>query len=95
MAAYLIGDVQIHDPVAYEKYKAAVPALIRKHGGEPLVRGGVVTLFEGDWNPGRMVVFKFPNMEAVRAFIDDPAYRPWKELRQSASIGSLVGVEGV
>jgi uncharacterized protein (DUF1330 family) len=95
MAAYLIGDIQIHDPVAYANYSAAIPALIRKHRGEPLVRGGAVTVFEGDWNPGRLVVFRFPDMVAVRAFLEDPEYRPWKELRQSASIGNLIGVEGI
>ncbi len=95
MAAYLIADVEVRDPVEYAKYKAAVPALIRKHGGEYLARGGECLSFEGDWQPSRLVLLRFPNMEAIRAFLQDPEYGPWKELRQRIARGNFVGVEGV
>ena len=39
MSAYLIVNVDVQDPAAYEEYKAGVPAVVRKHGGEYLVRG--------------------------------------------------------
>lgn len=95
MPAYLIADIDVVDPVAYEPYKAAVPPIMRKHGGEYLVRGGACTALEGDWNPSRLVIFRFPSMEALRAFHEDPDYRPWKELRQKCSCGSLLAVEGI
>jgi uncharacterized protein (DUF1330 family) len=95
MAAYLIADVNVRDAPEYEKYKAAIPALVRKHGGETLARGGACEVYEGDWRPARLVIFRFPTMEAIRAFLDDPEYRPWKELRQRISKGNLVGVAGV
>jgi uncharacterized protein (DUF1330 family) len=95
MAAYLIADVDVHDAAEYEKYKAAIPALIRKHGGETLARGGAVEVFEGEWKPHRLVLFRFPALEAIRAFLNDPEYRPWKELRLRISKGNLVGIEGV
>lgn len=95
MAAYLIADVEVHDPAEYEKYKVAIPALVRKHGGESLARGGAIEVFEGDWHPSRLVVFRFANMDAIRAFLDDPEYRPWKELRQRVSHGNLVGLDGI
>jgi len=40
MAAYLIADVDVKDPGAYEEYKKAAPASIAKYGGRYLVRGG-------------------------------------------------------
>lgn len=40
MPAYMIVNIRLSDPAAYEACKAAVPALIAKHGGEYLVRGG-------------------------------------------------------
>ena len=40
MAAYMIVNMEVKDPAAYEAYKAKVPALIARHGGEYLVRGG-------------------------------------------------------
>ncbi len=95
MPAYLIVTTDVHDAEAYERYKAAVPVFIRKHGGEYLARGGAVEVFEGAWNPTRIVILRFPSMTRVRAFLDDPEYRQWKALRKSAATCELVGVEGL
>jgi uncharacterized protein (DUF1330 family) len=40
------------------------------------VRGGKVEVLEGDWSPERLVVLKFPSVEAARRFSDSPEYRP-------------------
>ena len=95
MAAYLIGDVVVNDPTVYEQYRAQVPALIRKHGGEYLVRGGALEVIEGSWKPRRLVVLRFPDRAAAQAFLNDPEYRPLKELRHRAARTDLVLVAGV
>ena len=95
MAAYLIVDVVVTDPAGYEQYRAGVPALIRKHGGEYLVRGGNLEVIEGAWKPQRLVVLRFPDRAAAQAFIDDPEYRPLKELRHRVARTDLVLVDGV
>jgi uncharacterized protein (DUF1330 family) len=95
MAAYVIADVQVHDPTEYQKYSAGIPALIEKHGGEILVRGGACVALEGEWHPSRLVIFRFPNMEAVRAFYDDPAYQPLIKQRQRSADANLLAIEGV
>ena len=53
----MIVNVDVKDPAAYEEYKTKVPALIRKHGGEYLVRGGKFVILEGDRKPTRLVIF--------------------------------------
>ena len=95
MPAYMIVNVNLKDPVAYEKYKAEVPALISKHGGEYLVRGGQHEVLEGNWQPSRLVLFRFPDRAAARAFMDDPAYAPLKKLRQSIADTDAVVVDGL
>jgi len=95
MSAYLIVNVEVKDPLAYEEYKKGVPALIRKHGGEYLARGGVCEVLEGDWRPGRLILFRFPGMESIRALQADPEYQPLKALRQSVAYTEAVGVEGI
>ena len=94
MAAYLIVDVVVNDPAGYEKYRAGVPSLIRKHNGEYLVRGGSLEVIEGDWKPQRLVVLRFPDRAAAQAFMNDPEYRPWKELRHRVAQTDLVLVDG-
>lgn len=95
MPAYMIVDLDIKKPAAYEKYKAEVPALIRKHGGEYLVRGGAFEVLEGNWRPHRLVLFRFPDKAAVHAFMNDPAYSPLKKLRQEVAETNSVVVEGL
>jgi len=95
MAVYLICDVAVADPAAYEAYKAQVPALIRKHGGEYLVRGGPHEVLEGDWAPTRLVLFRFPDAASVKAFVDDPEYRPLAALRHRVARTDMVMVEGL
>jgi len=95
MAAYMIVNIDVKDTLAYERYKAAVPALIRKHGGEYLARGGTCEVLEGDWRPSRLVLFRFPDMESIRALQVDPEYQPLKELRHSAAYTEMVAVAGI
>ena len=95
MAAYLICDVDVKDPAAYEGYKAQVPALIRKHGGEYLVRGGAHEVVEGNWKPTRIVLLGFPDSASVKAFLDDPEYLPFAALRHRVARTDMVMVEGL
>lgn len=95
MTAYLIVDVAIRDPQRYENYKQKVPALIARHGGEYLVRGGAHEVLEGDWQPTRLVLFRFPSRAAIKAFLADPDYQPLAALRHAIADSSLVAVDGL
>jgi len=94
MSAYLIVNVDVKDPTVYEEYKAKVPALIRKYGGEYLVRGGRFVIVEGDWKPTRLVILRFPDITSAQSLYNDPEYQPLKALRQRASKTDIVVVEG-
>jgi len=94
MSAYMIVNVDVKDSTAYEEYKVSVPALIQKHGGEYLVRGGAFVVVEGDWKPGRIVLFRFPDTSSAQALYNDPEYQPLKALRQRASKMDIVAIEG-
>ena len=95
MAAYLIADIQVTDGEAYEEYRRVVPAVIAAHGGRYLVRGGTTEVLEGDWQPRRTVVVEFPNMASLKAFWASPEYQAILSIRENASIGNLIAVEGV
>lgn len=95
MAAYVIADVNIIDPVRYEDYKRLVPLSISKYGGRFLARGGEVQTLEGAWTPGRLVILEFPSLARAREWWSSPEYAPAKALRQATSQGSLVVVEGL
>ncbi len=94
MSAYVIAEIEVTDPAAYEDYRKQVLAVVTKHGGKFLVRGGNVKSKEGGWTPKRLVVLEFPSMAQAEKFYDSAEYAPLIRLRQSASRGRLVIVEG-
>jgi uncharacterized protein (DUF1330 family) len=95
MVAYMIVDIDIHDLAAFMEYRNGVPALIAKHGGEYVVRGGDFEVIEGNWKPSRIALMRFPDRAAIRAFIADPAYAELKALRQRTASSTIVAVDGL
>lgn len=94
MAAYLIAQIHVTDPEAYDEYRKQVPATLEGHGARFLVRGGALRRLEGDWPHERVVVLEFPSMEAAQAWYDSAAYAGPKALRRGASRGNMILVEG-
>ncbi|MGH1360591.1 MAG: DUF1330 domain-containing protein [Burkholderiaceae bacterium] len=95
MAIYLILENQIHDHEVYDRYKKAVKPMVEAAGGEYLTRDGKITVLAGDWRPSRVVIFKWPDQKTLEAFMSSPAYKPWKELRESVTTThTLVQVDG-
>ncbi|HSC28435.1 MAG TPA: DUF1330 domain-containing protein [Vicinamibacterales bacterium] len=94
MAAYVIADVDVKDPVRYEDYRRMVLPTISAFGGRFLARGGTVHRLEGDWSPKRLVIVEFPSVEQARGWWASPLYAEAKALRQATSVGSLVVIEG-
>jgi len=94
MPAYVIGDIEVTDSAAYEEYRRRVLATITRYGGRFLVRGGRLEALEGDWTVKRMVLLEFPSYEQAAAWYRSPEYAPLIALRQKASRGRLLLVDG-
>ena len=95
MAAYLIANLEVTDPVAYEDYRRLAPAAIAAHGGRYLARGGATTVLEGDFTPHRLVILEFPDMARLMTFYQSPEYQPLVAMRRRSARSSLVAIEGV
>jgi uncharacterized protein (DUF1330 family) len=94
-SAYIIANVDVKDPAAYEEYKRLSTIAMKAHGAEVCVRGGQVDVLEGDWAPRRLVMLKFPSVEAARAFNDSPEYDKARMARQGIAVMQMIVVEGV
>lgn len=90
MKAYVLLDMDIHDPEGYSRYPPQVWPLIEKHGGTITHRISEFEVVEGDWCPRRMVIVEFPHKSAAIAFMDDPDYQPLKELRLNTTRSLMV-----
>jgi len=94
-SGYVIASVTVTNPSQYEEYRKWSSEAMRVHGAEVCVRGGKVEVLEGDWNPGRTVILKFPSFDAARTFYDTPEYQKAKAAREGAAVMRMVCVEGV
>ena len=81
---YIIVDTAVHDPDAYEAYKAKVVPIVESYGGEYLIRGGEMIIDQNAlWTPTR-----------AQAFLNSDEYAPVKAVRLGASKATAVIVEG-
>ena len=95
MPAYIIVETDISDPEQYELYKQASPGAVTAGGGRFIARGGEVAVLEGDWQPKRVVLLEFPDLEAAKRFYESPEYQEAKRLREGAARLNMVAIEGV
>ena len=94
-SAYIIANVRVTNPAQYEDYKRLSTLAMQVHGAEVCVRGGPVEVLEGDWQPDRLVVLKFPSLERARAFNASSEYSRARQARAGAAVMRMVLVEGV
>jgi len=94
VAAYVILDIDVTDPAAYDEYKKLGPPTVAAYGGKYLVRGGKVEVAEGNWVPKRLVVVEFESVARAQAWLNSPEYAPAWKLRQRASHSNMIIVEG-
>ena len=95
MSAYVVVQIEIRDPAAYDRYKLLAPPSIAAYGGRYIARGGTTETLEGSWRPGRLVILEFPDMDTARAWWDSPEYAEAKALRQAAASCEMVAIPGV
>jgi uncharacterized protein (DUF1330 family) len=91
---YVVAEVEVRDPAAYERYKPLAAAAVARHGGRYLVRGGAAQAIEGAAPPGRTVVMEFPSVAASLAFEHSPDYRAAAAIRQGAARSRVFVVAG-
>ena len=95
MTAYVILDIDVHNPEGYEDYKKLSPAAVAAYGGKFIVRGGKAETLEGNWSPTRLVVLQFENAETAKAWINSEEYREARALRHQYATSQAVVVDGV
>ncbi len=94
MAAYVIVEVSIDDPLEYEEYKKLTPAAVAAYDGRFIVRGGQTVSLEGDWDPERIVVLEFPTIDRAKEWWSSELYATAKLIRQRTAKTKMIIVQG-
>lgn len=95
MPAYVIFSIEVTDPEEYESYKALAGGSLAAAGGRYIVRGGEVTVLEGDPPVRRTVVVEFPSRQAALDWYEGDAYAEARRIRQRAAQAWGLVVDGV
>jgi len=99
-AAYLIGQIDVSDPDGYAKeYLPKAREIIKAHGGRLIAAAGAaasgpqVVAVDGE-PPKRVVIYMYPNMEALQAWRNDPDYVQVRRIGEKYAKYHTFAVEG-
>jgi uncharacterized protein (DUF1330 family) len=95
MTAYVIVDINVHDPVGYEEYKKLAPSAIELYGGKYIARGGKTETLEGNWSPNRLVILQFENFEQAKKWLNSPEYSDARKMRHQTANSQMIVIEGL
>ena len=97
MAAFILADVDVSDMEKYRDsgYLENTPKIAARFGGKYRARGGEMRRLEGDWQPVRMVIIEFPDMQQLLAFYKSEEYQPWIKVRQELATSRIVAIDGI
>ncbi len=95
MPAYVVVDIEQSDPERAARYRELSGPSVERHGGRFLVRGGNLSVLDGDWEPQRLVVIEFASVDAARTWFDSDDYREARAVRKGAGSWNMVVVEGL
>jgi len=93
--AYVINDMEVTDPVAFDAYRKLSPGTVALYEGRFLARGGATETLEGTWSPQRLVILEFPSVERAKAWLESPEYFSARRLRQASSASNIIVTEGI
>ena len=91
---YWIAHIKVTDTERYKDYVTANAKAFAKFDAKFLVRGGQWELRNGDEDYDRHVVLEFESYEVAKACYDSPEYKAATVIRNEASEGYVVVVQG-
>jgi uncharacterized protein (DUF1330 family) len=100
VSAYLISQVEVLDPEAWENYRVRAAPAIAQFGGRYLVRGAIAEVIEADWPaeepPSQsVIVAEFPSMEALHEWYRSPEYAEAFAFRAVAVKRRMIFADGI
>jgi uncharacterized protein (DUF1330 family) len=93
--AYVVVNVDVHDPERYREYVERAPESVARFGGRYVARAGRTEVLEGDWTPKRFVILEFPSYEDAKAWWESDEYADAKALRHATATTQMVVTEGL
>ncbi|GAB4347957.1 MAG: hypothetical protein Kow006_08140 [Gammaproteobacteria bacterium] len=83
--AYLVGQIRVKDPQAWQRYVAGVAESLRPYPAQVLFRGRRRAVLAGENDSDQAVVIRFRDQETLQRWFESPDYQALIPLRDSAA----------
>ena len=94
MKGYVLIDTEVFDQEVFAEFAVKIKEALESHGGRFIVRGGEMEVFEGDWEPHRIVIMELDSYESAQGFLRSSDYTDLNELRARCLHSRVITVEG-
>ena len=92
--AYIVAKLTITDQETYGEYRAGFGTVFQQFGGQVVAASGNPTVLEGEWEATTTVIIRFESRAEALAWYNSDDYQELIRIRQSASTGELVLLDG-
>src|SRR5215467_5482419 len=90
---YVVAEVQVTDPAAFQAYAAKVPPTLAPYHGRYIVRGKAAAK-EGEAPQGVVVILAFDSLADAESWYGSPQYQALIPERQKAAKSNVYFIEG-
>lgn len=94
MTAYVIVDIEVINIEKFPEYTKQITPTVLACGGRYLVHGVDITIVSGNWQPKRLVVMEFPDINIANHWVTCDENAPIHALRNQYANANMIIVEG-
>lgn len=95
MTVYAIGQISIYDQDRYNRYAARFLPTLAPYGGTVLAADEAPAAVEGALHCEKVILLRFPNEDAFRAWERSAEYAEIAVERRAATTGTVLLVKGL
>ena len=92
--AYVLAKITITDQETYGTYRAGVGNSLQQHGGEVLAASAEPRVLEGEWEATVTVILRFESRAGALEWYNSDEYQELVRIRQTASTGDFILMDG-
>ena len=93
--AFIVGEIEITDPVGYKEFAAKSQAAIKAAGGRILVLGGTPMPLIGEAPKARIVIHQWESMDQMRKWFDSSEQAELRKAQAKYSRVRAFAVDGL
>ena len=93
MPVCLLAELDIHNAEKYRAYIEAAEPIVRRYGGEYVLRSDNVAVTSGGPSPDRVILIRFPSRQAMQECFACEEYVAIKHLREQSTTSRTLVIE--